>query len=237
MPDSPHAPLVPKSGLALFEHHALHDDLLLDGSNEAIISHEDWEDVPYSDNRLDAIFAFEMKVAGGTVFGTAFAVSSNLLLSAAHNWEDDDSSSANFDVRRYRAGNTHTRMIAKSDTHAFKHNTADMGGISINKHRFGEQLEILEADKIDASDTISVLGYPAEKSPVPYIGAGKILSIEDNLIYHDADTERGQSGAPILNSAGGVIGVHLGGPEYSKRTDQNLGHIFDAATMRKIRTW
>jgi|GEM_PF-3110402 len=242
------APIVPETGLCIIPKSAdivarALEDVSTAGYDrsaaelEGVIGEEDRISVPYSDARLDSIYAFEANVKGKRIFGTGFAVTSNLLLSAAHNWAEMGNASFRFEVRRYRAGNKHTLMIGQGDEAKSKKHGDDMGALSMNVHRFANTLKIAEIDAANKGQPVTLLGYPQAQSPVPYVAGGTILSVEGDLIYHNVDADEGQSGAPIIDAAGRAIGVHLGGPSASGRAGQNIGHAFNAATIEKIKLW
>jgi V8-like Glu-specific endopeptidase len=78
----------------------------------------------------------------------------------------------------------------------------------------------LVADAINASSQpqVTVGGYPhvVDSGATPTFGSGPVRTVEGPLCFYDIDTEDGQSGAPVMTSAGGAAGalvaaIHSGG--------------------------
>ncbi len=73
-------------------------------------------------------------------------------------------------------------------------------------------LEIEEnPEAIQCFSAIHTLGYPMGM-PLKYTHSGKIQFIGPDIVKHTLDTFPGNSGSPILNTAGKVIGIHCLGP-------------------------
>lgn len=57
--------------------------------------------------------------------------------------------------------------------------------------------------------SVNVTGYPGDKDTVTMWKApGKILSLEDNYLYHDCDIVAGSSGSPIYNNSDQLVGIN-----------------------------
>jgi V8-like Glu-specific endopeptidase len=76
------------------------------------------------------------------------------------------------------------------------------------------------ADAITASSqpAVTIAGYPhiIDSGGTPVVASGAVHMVEGHLCFYDIDTEDGQSGAPVMTSAGGassglVAAVHSGG--------------------------
>lgn len=55
---------------------------------------------------------------------------------------------------------------------------------------------------------VTVIGYPKEHLKCMYIATGQITRATSMSLFYDVDTSSGQSGAPVYNSQGYVIGIH-----------------------------
>ncbi|MBS1583032.1 MAG: trypsin-like serine protease [Bacteroidetes bacterium] len=66
----------------------------------------------------------------------------------------------------------------------------------------------------DPARMIEVAGYPEDRAFRLNTARGTITRVTERLIYHDADTERGDSGAPLFHPGTSmVIGVHTYGDQ------------------------
>jgi len=86
-------------------------------------------------------------------------------------------------------------------------------------------LALGDSDEVRYDEEIQVLGYPLPQQGVGYIAvAGKVQGFRTykdvTLIQHDAPTEGGHSGGPVINAQGEIIAVHTSwiGGEHSKYT-------------------
>ena len=86
-------------------------------------------------------------------------------------------------------------------------------------------LALGDSDKVRYDEEIQVLGYPLPQQGVGYIAvAGKVQGFRTykdvTLIQHNAPTEAGHSGGPVINSQGEIIAVHTSwiGGKHSKYT-------------------
>ena len=86
-------------------------------------------------------------------------------------------------------------------------------------------LALGDSDEVRYDEEIQVLGYPLPQQGVGYIAvAGKVQGFRTykdvTLIQHDAPTEGGHSGGPVINAQGEIIAVHTSwiGGEHSQYT-------------------
>ena len=86
-------------------------------------------------------------------------------------------------------------------------------------------LALGDSSKVRYNEEIQVLGYPLPQEGVEYIAvAGKVQGFRSykdvTLIQHDAPTEAGHSGGPVIDAQGEIIAVHTSwiGGKHSKYT-------------------
>lgn len=63
---------------------------------------------------------------------------------------------------------------------------------------------------IGAGDYAQTAGYPEDRVGSMVYASGNIENILENELQYKIDTRGGQSGSPILNAAGEVVGIHSG---------------------------
>lgn len=79
---------------------------------------------------------------------------------------------------------------------------------------------------------VQVPGFPFEtaaKQYFMYTMFGEIQSISEKILYYQIDTERGQSGSPVVNDKGQVIGIHIAGFTSGDQYVKNGARIVDEA--------
>jgi V8-like Glu-specific endopeptidase len=84
---------------------------------------------------------------------------------------------------------------------------------------------------------VEIAGYPSDKGGFDmYTATGTVAATEPQRIFYDADTMKGQSGAPVWICVGRiatVVGVHVDGVEFSDHLDRkaNLGVYLNSAIV------
>ena len=149
--------------------------------------------------------------------GTAFVVNKNYLITAAHVLSQCNSVSIRhaheeFDVEIAAWDEANDLGLLKSET-PFEH---------ITKFRSGNRISI--------GERIATHGYPlfGELSDSAKITQGNINSLagvgnDSRVIQFDAPTQPGNSGGPVLDGSGNVVGVVSAG--LSKKYADQTGHI------------
>ena len=85
----------------------------------------------------------------------------------------------------------------------------------------GTPLPLGDSNKVHIGDPVVAVGYPSGKYKVT---AGNVHGIRnsDNLIRTTANTSDGNSGGPLLNDKGEVIGIHSRSDKYSLAVPSNI---------------
>ena len=93
------------------------------------------------------------------------------------------------------------------------------------KNYFKIDSNIFKNKELLKDNDIFILQYP--KGNDISFSFGKILSIRDNIVMHNASTDRGSSGSPIIRRSQNnyIVGLHFGGCEKEK---YNIGTSFDS---------
>lgn len=90
--------------------------------------------------------------------------------------------------------------------------------------------------QLSIGDMIAVAGYPgkAHGSDSQYLWdcAGKIVDLQGHVIAFDADVSPGQSGSPLRNDAGDIVGVCFG-----EVPEENRAVILDSHNAQMIQQW
>ena len=149
--------------------------------------------------------------------GTAFVVDKNYVLTAAHVLEGCDGASI-----RYKHKEIDTEIAALDVTN-------DLGLLMLSEPL--EHIAKFRGGKpIRLGDTVVNYGYPlfGELSDHAKISRGEINSLagwgnDSRHIQYDAATQPGNSGGPVLDLSGNVVGVVSAG--LSKKYAERSGHI------------
>lgn len=71
----------------------------------------------------------------------------------------------------------------------------------------GQGLKIVSSDKMEIGNEIFTVGFPYRFQSEKTLTAGNIAAFEDNLIKIDTSVNNGNSGGPLFNVDGEIIGV------------------------------
>ena len=149
--------------------------------------------------------------------GTGFVVNKDYVLTAAHVLEDCDRASI-----RYKHKGIDTDMVAIDSTN-------DLGLLLVEKP-FEQTAKLRSGKSIRLGDTVVNYGYPLfrELSDHAKISRGVINSLagwgnDSRHIQYDAPTQPGNSGGPVLDLSGNVVGIVSSG--LSKKYAEKTGHI------------
>lgn len=171
--------------------------------------------------------------------GTSFVVGKNTLLTAAHvaeNFLTDYEKRTQSFVAPGRTGSTYPYgkfLIDSVIIHPqyFSSGKMDKYDIAIIKTKpnnsglnisdFVPTFSITDATEVGKTAFIS--GYGADKAREQWYHTGTILDIDDLDISYDTDAVGGNSGSPIFNSNGQIIGVHVSGKSKNGIGIKNIG--------------
>ena len=74
-------------------------------------------------------------------------------------------------------------------------------------HSLGKGLPIVSSDKMEVGNEIFTVGFPYSFPSEKTLTAGNIAAFEDGLIKIDTSVNNGNSGGPLLNVDGELVGV------------------------------
>lgn len=74
--------------------------------------------------------------------------------------------------------------------------------------KFFELASPEEIKRVEKGDAVNTVGYPGDKNPgTLWDSKGKVLTLGGNFLTYDAFISGGNSGSPLFNEAGKVIGL------------------------------
>lgn len=146
-------------------------------------------------------------VCDGTGTGSGFLVDSRTVVTAAHVVDGAVAVSVQVD------GRPHTAWVTRIDP------SIDLALLQIGQVAAGSSLQIAGTDPAGGT-SVAALGYP-EGTPLrmtegSVVGRDRSVSILDGSTLHglletDADAQRGNSGGPLIDRQGRVVGVVIAG--------------------------
>ena len=83
---------------------------------------------------------------------------------------------------------------------------ADIALLKVDNYE-SEFIKLGNSDKIEQGETVTVIGYPLG-SPTLKISSGVVSGIDGNMIQTDSPINSGNSGGPLINAAGLLIGIN-----------------------------
>lgn len=150
---------------------------------------------------------------GGGGGGSGFLIDPNTLLTAAHVVDGAVAVSAQVDGEPH-----HAEVIGFDDS-------ADLAVLEIDQGAAGTALQIADSDPV-AGDQVAALGYPLG-APLR-LTEGRVLAVDRpasvegsvryDLLESDAAGWNGNSGGPLVDRNGNVVGVVIAGPTNGSRT-------------------
>ena len=165
-----------------------------------------------------------------TTRGTAWLISDNVAVTAGHNLYDpyDDVWASGvyiypgkdgFGISNDPFGATYAESAGVSLGWSDSGSGIYDWGLIILKEKCDEDIEFLDyvvfSQENEVNDVVRILGYPSINKLLPkykqYESYGKITSINEYLITHNADTSGGNSGSPVLDGNNKAIAIHTGG--------------------------
>ena len=202
----------------------------------------------------NSVVRLEMKYDDEIYYGTGVMIAPNLVLTVAHNVFDQESRNwaETVTVTPAQNGTKNPYGSYTSTTYYIFRRYKTEGDVTPSSY----DMAVLKlASNVDSSvgylpvstslskgARIQIPGYPAEtddKKGYMYTSYSTVLSVTSNTLAHNVDTERGNSGSPILNSSNQVVGVHSAGL-YDKDDMgieigiENFGRRVDAAALAMI---
>ena len=190
-----------------------------------IISSDQVQDKPYSSvGRLEMFFTKDGELMRG--YGSGAAIDKNLIITAAHNIYDEHHGKAQTVYFQHMLTDTETLGNSKRAAQFFVHpQWADnfekkydiaLVFLSESLNLTAAQIENLLKLQIlqGIGNTLSIVGYPNGVINMSE-SSGKEVNDEkgdsEHMIYHLANTERGNSGSPIISKDLHIVGTHTNG--------------------------
>lgn len=173
-------------------------------------------------NPYQAIVHLELHFNQGIADGTGVLIAPNLVLTVAHNvflrssgeWANKIvvTPAKDGDVAPYGSYTAqHYYMFRNYPTaRGIERRENDVAIIKLDTPVPTEVGYLPLATDVSETEILQVLGYPADtasKFGYMYAAFGPISSMTDKTITHLVDTERGNSGSPLLNSTNQIVGL------------------------------
>ena len=114
-----------------------------------------------------------------------------------------------------------------ADVIGFADNGVDLAALKIYEQNNLPYLPLAPQNAVEVGQNIFVIGTPLTEDYQNTLTSGMIsrLNPQDGILQHDANTNAGNSGGPVLNSQGQVLGVHFSG---------DIGNVVYGNTGRPI---
>lgn len=152
-------------------------------------------------------------VCGGTGLGTAFLIDEQTLVTAAHVVTGAVSVSVQVD------GTPHVAEVAGIDE------SIDLATLRISGDASAAALQFSDAEPV-VGDAVAALGYPS--GTALRLTEGSVLSLDEpanvegevrrDLLESNASSRKGNSGGPLIDPAGDVVGVVIAGRKDATRS-------------------
>lgn len=147
-----------------------------------------------------------------SAYGTGLFIAPNKLLTAAHVVNSDH----NMPTKIY-ISNGKLEEVTIEDVDFFKDDYKDGDADDLAIITTKERYPFLKLKQESGSSEISILGYPLiDGTPFASTANGTIVNSSNGLWHTTAYSTKGSSGAPLIDSYGDVIGLHV---STSKRED------------------
>lgn len=208
--------------------------------------------------RVICALFLQFKKNGHVYRGTGTLIGPQHILTCAHNCYYNGNRVIGMDVvpghtpsGNHNMGDTHATHVYFPDDYAkTQDGTLDYAIIKL-ADPIGKRLGYMgyrEAKLAELRDLpVYVTGYPrfttTSTAEQMYEGAGKVLKPQAQSIFHDVDTQGGQSGSAIYSFNDGdnndeptIFGIHTGG-DTSPQPDWNIGVRLNEAVLTDIEKW
>lgn len=157
--------------------------------------------------------------------GSGFKVAPRILMTNHHvlsSAEEASTAIAEFNYELDERGDPRptTRFTLRPDLFFLADEELDFAIVAIseqaasgpgNLQHFGFLRLIKQLGKLNPGEFVSIIQHPGGRPKQIALRENKVLSITGDVIWYSSDTAQGSSGAPVLNDAWQVVGLHHSG--------------------------
>lgn len=142
---------------------------------------------------------------GNSAYGSGVFIAPNKLLTAAHVVNSDHNAPTKIYI-----SNGRLEEVTIEDVDFFKDDYKDGDADDLAIITTKERYPFLKLKQEAGSSEISILGYPLiDGVPFASTANGSIVSSSNGLWHTTAYSSKGSSGAPLVDSYGDVVGLHV----------------------------
>lgn len=147
--------------------------------------------------------------------GTGFLIGQNKLLTNKH---VADSFDENKMIVRLKNDDSETTDFKVKKVTLYSNEDADLALIEVSPTVEGQSIDdyaqnfelasLAEIERVKEGDLVHTIGYPGDKKEGSlWVSKGKVLMLGGNFLTYDAFISGGNSGSPLFNEDGKVIGL------------------------------
>jgi endonuclease G, mitochondrial len=193
---------------------------------ERIIGESDFVGVSYVEYALRiarTVGRISVRTASGVTlgWGTGFLVSPRLLLTNNHVLEDITAAANSWVEFNYQYdifGHRETSVLFDLQPNVFFLTDQDLDyslvAVSETSHdgqelkRFGWNPMIEEEGKVIVGDHLSIIQHPEGQPKQLALRENRLVTVLENFLHYETDTNRGSSGSPVYNDQWEVVALH-----------------------------
>ena len=173
----------------------------------------------------------------GQAFGTGFLIARGAILTCHHLLPDAktaDASLFELDYQHDEDGTFRpvTTVKLRPQECFFADETLDFAVVALETDLMDRSVIPLTAEaSATPGEWVSLFHHPLGGPLQLSLHGGNVITVYDNFLYHDANTQPGSAGAPLLDQSLRLIGLHHASVP---RTDERAGKVGSSATGRFV---